>query len=468
MNRRNTVRIFHQQRKTRYIFFSLPFFFIGIVPARADIITDWNTIVAQVLRADSTLPGPTYGSRTFAMVHLAIYDAVNAIHRTHQPYLLNATAEEGTSVETAVSQAAHDVLVSIYPAQAGTLDAALATHLDAIPDGPSKTAGVALGQSAAEVLIRTRSVDNAFDNEGPIPDGTLPGQWRRTPPDFTDALGPYWGSVHPFVIRSGPQFRPPMQPDLTSPEYAAAFNEVKEIGELNSSTRTAEQTEIGIFWGYDRGGMGPPPIFYNQIVQVVAANQGNSVQENARLFALVNAAQADGGILCWEGKYLYDFWRPITAIRLADQDDNDATVADPNWEPLGAPGGGVVPNFTPPFPAYTSGHATFGAATFRILENYYGRDDISFTVGSDELPGMTRTFSSFSQAAEENGQSRIYLGIHWSFDKVFAIQSGRRVADFVYHNILKPLPNADLNGDGKIDGKDLILFQEGWYNKRGN
>jgi hypothetical protein len=269
--------------------------------------------------------------------------------------------------------------------------------------------------------------------------GTNPGDWQPTPPDFTMPLGADWGRVKPFALDDAEPFLPDPPPALGSAEYTAAFNEVKSLGAVNSSTRTAEQTQIGTFWGYDRDGMGAPPSLYNQITESIAIGQHNSTVENARLFALLNLSQADAGIVAWQCKFKDNFWRPITAIRNAGADGNPDTIADANWEPLGAPGGGVVPNFTPPFPAYISGHATFGAAVFQTLADFYGRDRFNFTVGSDELPGVTRSFKSFSSAAAENGISRIYLGIHWSFDNLEGQEVGRNVANSVFAHELRPL-----------------------------
>jgi hypothetical protein len=225
---------------------------------------------------------------------------------------------------------------------------------------------------------------------------------------------------------------------MTSAAYTAAFNEVKALGEKDSAVRTAEQTQVGIFWGYDRAGMGAPMSLYNQIIQTIAAQEQNTVVENARLFALANLAQADAGIAAWECKYVDNFWRPVTAIRRAAQDGNPDTAADPTWEPLGAPGGGVVNNFTPPFPAYVSGHAAFGAAIFRVLTNFYGTDLHQFTVRSDELPSVTRSFDRFSDAAVENARSRIYLGVHWSFDDSEGQELGRQIADWTFDHALQP------------------------------
>ena len=259
--------------------------------------------------------------------------------------------------------------------------------------------------------------------------------------------GPAGASVTPFALSAAGQFLPPAPPDLNSQAYTDAFIQVKSLGEKNSITRTADQTEIGIFWAYDVGGVGPPPILYNQITQVIATQQGNTLEENARLFALINFAQADAGIATWEAKYIFNFWRPVNAIRATGSyaDGNPNTIEDPLWIPLGAPGDGLAPDFTPPFPAYTSGHAAFGAAMFRTLRDFYGTDIMSFVLHSDEFDivrgtPVERTYSSFSQAAEENALSRIYLGIHWLFDASEGIAVGNNVADAVFANVLQPVP----------------------------
>ncbi len=407
--------------------------------AYADVVTDWDDVLAGAIRADVTQPGPTKVARNMAMVHAAIYDAVNSVDGRFQPYHLKVPVAPGTSAEAAAAQAAYQVLVNLYPAQAATFDAALATSLATVPAGPGKDAGIAVGTTIGNSMVVLRQNDHAFDPMPYMP-GTNPGDWRPTPPDNSPAYAPGWGHVTPFAMTQGSQFRPPAPPALTSADYTAAFNDVKELGSKTSASRTPEQTQIGIFWGYDRLGMGPPPILYNRIIQTITAQQGNTMVENARLFALANIAMADAGIVSWDAKYEYNLWRPITAIREADTDGNPNTIADLLWEPLGAPGGGVVENFTPPFPAYTSGHATFGAAMFRILAHYYGTDEMHFTIGSDELPGVFRSFGRFSDAAEENGQSRIYLGIHWSFDKTFGISTGNAVGDYVSANMLQPVP----------------------------
>ncbi|PYJ74114.1 MAG: chloroperoxidase, partial [Verrucomicrobia bacterium] len=294
------------------------------------------------------------------------------------------------------------------------------------------------------------------------------GKWRQDPiSQHPLALGAYWGQVTPFVLQTSAQFRAPVPPALSSAEYAVAFNEVKALGGDGISTptaRTTEETQIGTFWAYDgTPSLCAPPRLYNQITMHIADQMGTSANpvQLARLLVLANVAMADAGSAIWESKYYYQYWRPVTGIREADLgtgptgagDGNDATSDDLNFTPLGAPASNLNgPNFTPPFPAYPSGHAGFGGALFETLRKFYGTDNIAFTFMSDEFNGVTRdnsgnvrpivsrSFSSLSQAAEENGQSRIYLGIHWSFDKTQGIAQGRRVADYVFANAFTPIP----------------------------
>jgi PAP2 superfamily len=288
-------------------------------------------------------------------------------------------------------------------------------------------------------------------------------------------VGSLWGNVTPFALTSAEQFHVPPPPALTSQEYTDAFNEVKNYGGDGVTTptlRTPEETQIGIFWAYDGSpGLGTPPREYNQIAETIAVQQGNTVVQNARFFALINLSMADAAITCWDAKYDYNLWRPVTGIRDAGADGNPATTADPNWTPLGVPAdNGSGTNFTPPFPSYASGHATFGGALFSIMADFYGRDDVHFTIGSDEFNGVTkdqngvvrpvvtRSFNSFSQAAEENGQSRIYLGIHWSFDKVQGIQQGNEIADYVFQHLLRPSHDRDRGHD--FDAGSERVYEE--------
>jgi hypothetical protein len=280
----------------------------------------------------------------------------------------------------------------------------------------------------------------------------------------TVALGGRWSEVRPFVMTSPSQFRLPPPPALDSPEYAAAYNEVKRLGGDGSVTptvRTEDQTLTGIYWAYDgTPSLCAPPRLYNQIVVQLAEERGYDIVKLARLLALANVAMSDAGSAIWESKYYYQYWRPVTGIREADPgtgptgkgDGNPDTVGDPGFTPLGAPASNLSgPNFTPPFPSYPSGHAGFGGALFETLRVVFGTDDVPFTFTSDELNGVTRdfegntrplmprSFTLLSQAEQENGQSRIYLGIHWAFDKTDGIRQGNQVADYVLANLYAPV-----------------------------
>jgi hypothetical protein len=374
------------------------------------------------------------------------------------------------SLDAAISQAAHDTLMALFPAQAASFNTWLAEGLAALKDKKLKANGIDLGARVAAALMAMRAHDGSEHPEVFLgPDWTtsdLPGHWRMDPiSQIPIVLGAHWGECLPFAVESSSHFRVPPFPSMASAEYAEAFDEVKRLGGdgvVTPTERTADQTHAGIFWGYDgTPSLCAPPRLYNQIAVQIADQMGTDGIELARLLALVNVAMSDATLTCWESKYYHDIWRPITGIREANADsgpsglgdDNAATIGDPTFSPLGAPASNLNgPNFTPPFPAYPSGHASMGGALFQTLRGFYGTDDISFTFVSDEFNGITkdndghmrpllpRTFSSLSQAEEENGQSRIYLGIHWSFDKTAGIAMGNQVADYVLSNVFLPLP----------------------------
>ena len=413
--------------------------------------------------------GPARAGRAIAIVHIAVFEAVNAIKGGYQSYVGLPKGSPSASVDAAIAQAAHDTLNALFPSQAAACTALLVEDLARIREGRQKSEGIAIGQQAAAAILALRADDHSQHAEPRVGIEFItsddPGKWRQDPISLIPlALGAHWSEVTPFVMQSASQFRTPPPPALDSPEYATAFEEVKRLGGdgiITPTERTPEQTEIGIYWAYDgTPSLCAPPRLYNQIAVQIAAQMRSDAVETARLLALVNTALADAGVASWESKYFYQFWRPITGIRESDVgtgpsglgDGNDATFGDPTYSPLGAPASNLTgPNFTPPFPAYPSGHAVFGGALFQTLRNFYRTDQIPFTFVSDELNGITvgndgvpraltpRSFQTFSEAEEENGQSRIYLGIHWSFDKTEGIAQGRRVADYVFANAFKPL-----------------------------
>ncbi len=453
----------------------------GVVDLTA-FVKHWNEIAINAsgldhMPSDQGAPhtfgenlGPCRASRAMAIVHIAIFEVVNAIEGGFQSYVGLAPAQPTASMRAAIGQAAYDTLSALFPSQTALFVPELDAELAAIPAGTAKDQGIALGQAAAQAILQMRTNDGS---QLPEPlygvdyiASDLPGKWRQDPISMVPlALGADWNQVAPFVMTSADQFRAPDPPAIDSPEYALAYDEEKVLGGdgVNTPTvRSDEQTFIGLYWGYDgTPSLCAPPRLYNQIAVQLATEQGLDVVELARLLALANVAMADAGLAVWESKYFYEYWRPVTAIRESDPgtgptglgDGNPLTVGDTTFTPLGAPASNAMgPNFTPPFPAYPSGHAGFGGALFQTLRRFFGTDDIAFTFVSDEFNGVTqdnqgntrplmpRAFGTLTEAEDENGQSRIYLGIHWKFDKEEGIQQGRNVGNFVFDNIFQPVP----------------------------
>jgi hypothetical protein len=431
----------------------------------ADMVVHWNEIAIQAAVNDYSLApgyeiGPTRLGRAMAIVQAAIYDSVNSIDPQYTPYLIQMQAPAGASMDAAVAQAAHDTLVAMFPNQRPFFDSELASSPAGISTMPV-VEGVAVGSAVARYILAVRAHDGSQVDAAGQPVnytyGQMPGQWRADPlhPNATP-LTPDWGGVTPFAIPSATKFLPPPPATLGSLAYATAYQEVKILGALNSTVRTPEQTQIAFFWGYDaQPGLCAPIRLYNQVAEVIAQQAGNSETANARFFALVNIAMADGGIVCWDAKYQDSFWRPITAIRENEPGTGPSGLGsgnpflvgqgDPSWQPLGAPAHDGSGNFTPPFPSYTSGHATIGAALFKMMEDYYHTDHVHFTITTDDFNTITngmlspRSFDSFSQAAGENALSRIYLGIHFHFDATAGIRCGDQIADYIFQHSLLPL-----------------------------
>jgi hypothetical protein len=392
---------------------------IGI-PANADVVTDWNNAALDAIRTGNT--PPPIASRALAILHTSIYDAVNGIDRRHEAYLVPSAVPASASREAAASAAAHGALVNLFPASTSSFDALHTAILATIPNGPHKTAGIVWGEFVANQILAARANDGS-SAVVPPPGGSGPGVWIPTPPAFLPYLLPQWGFVAPFGMNSSSQFRPPGPPSLDSQQYAEDYNEVKELGAAVGSTRTEDQTEIALFWA-DGAGTETPPGHWNSIAQIIGAAQGTTLEENARLFALLNIAMADAAICSWDAKYTYHFWRPVTAIAFAEP--------QLNWMSF------IV---TPPFPDYTSGHSTFSAAAATVLPLFFGTEDLPFTTGSDFLPGVFRSFSTCEDAAEEAALSRIYGGIHFRTASEDGLQAGTSIGEWTFVHYLQPKHN---------------------------
>jgi len=386
-------------------------------------VIDWNEIQLSIVNTPGAQPANIQPTRNFAIVDAAIYDAVNAIDRTHEPYLISVRAPRDASETAAANAAARTALDELYPAEQSTIDAQYVAELAKVADGPAKDQGIGIGEQVAADLLAIRANDGSSITPAPFVPGTAPGDFRPTPPNFPIPVFTTWGQVTPFVLDSGSQFRPVPPPALTSDAYADAINEVQSLGSATSTTRTPEQTEIGKFWN--------PPIqnFWNQIADEVATAHHTDLPTTARLFAALNLSFADSAIAFYDAKYTYQLWRPVTAIRLADNDGNPNTVADPNWLPLAGN--------TPADPSYPGAHSTISAAGADVLASFFG-DNQSFAVTSPALPGVTRSFDSFSAAATEAGLSRIYAGVHTRLDHVAGLTLGHDIANFVLDNALLP------------------------------
>ena len=394
-----------------------------------DPVLLWNVAMLEAIRAEDN--APTLATRNLAILHTAIYDAVNSVLGTHQPYRIRLASPPGTSPEAAALAAGYEVFAALYPNFAAHGESRSEAYRSQWPPTAEWTNGLALGREVARQALESRAADGATTTVSYLP-STRPGQWRRTPPFFRAPEDPQWRDLQPFCLPEIDPFVPPGPPRLDDPAYAAAFNEVKDIGAWNSHTRTAEQSQRALFWS-DFSYTATPPGHWNEIAAAIAHGHSNRLEDNARLFALLTLAQADAAIVCWEAKFRYNTWRPITAIVRADEDGNPATATDPSW---------VSFLNTPSFPEYPSGHSTFSQASAVIISRFFATDALSFRVGSDALPGIYRTFSSLSACAAEIGLSRIHGGIHFQFSNQDGKVCGSKVGDHIAAHFL--LPNVQL------------------------
>lgn len=427
--------------------------------AEADVITDWNDLMRQTFKAEGSSATPPTNSRTMGMMGGAMFDAVNSVNRSYSSYLGYfdpTTAGSSIDVNAAAAAAANTVMQSVYTSYYGASNSYAAnftslynTQMSAIADGEAKTRGIEVGIAAAQAMITARASDgwNAASTYSTQPFGTV-GAWQpgNTAGAWGSSSGVFikseWGYVTPFTMSSGDQFRPTslagyqandLASFVASQTYTDGFNQVKSLGVATGSSRTTDQTQIAYFW-VDGPGTASPPGHWNRIAQSVSASMGLSVEQNARLFALLNLTEADVAIATWDAKRAYDLWRPMIAINTASTDGNGDTLEDAAWSPL-------IP--TPSFPAYTSGHSAFSMAAATILADFFGTDDIAFTSDTESpfLPlGYTRDYTSFSEAAQEAGMSRIYGGIHWAWDNTDGAILGADVGDNAFNTMFQPVP----------------------------
>jgi len=380
----------------------------------ADPVIYWNRVLLGLQAAQGVQPPTVQPTYELAVVHAAIYDAVVSIDHGAAPFLIHFTGPRSASLPAAADTAARDTLVKLYPSQQAGIDQGYAAMLAKVPAGHRKSQGIQVGNVVAHRILARRANDGSSAPLVPFTPGRSSGNYQLTPPKFQQPVFTQWPMVRPFVLKRANQFRLPPPPALTSPAYARAINEVKTLGISQGSTRTADQMQIGQFWN--------PPIwgFWNQIAQTAALAHHGTLSQNARTFAVLNLTFADSAIAFYDSKYAYDLWRPITAIRNADSDGNLATAGDPNWTPLVA---------TAPDPSYPGAHSTISTAGAIVLSSIYG-PKLKFAVTSPALPGVQRSFTSFADAAQEAGLSRIYAGVHTRIDHSAGQTLGRQVATF--------------------------------------
>jgi hypothetical protein len=411
------------------------------VAGSADEVIKWNKTLLTIVRTPGAQPATVHPTRSFAIMHAAIYDAVNAIDATHKPYLVHVEhVSPHASQEAAAAAAAHETLLVLYPAFQTTLDLQYEQSLAQIPDGADKTTGIDVGRAAALATLTLRSDDGSALPPIPYVFGNAPGDYQSTPPNFpAQPVFTHWSQVTPFALERAKQFRLGPPPALTSAEYTAVFNEVKALGIVNSTAATADQSLIGRFWN------GAIQNYWNEIAQTAVLAHHLTTAQSARVFALLNLTLADEVIAFYDTKYTYNFWRPVTAIRAAAIDDNPNTLADPTWLPQ--------PGKTAADPSYPGAHATISAGGAFVLRKVFGNEPVQVNVTSEVLPGVVRSFDSFAAIENEASLSRIYAGQHFRSDENAGEKLGSAVADFVVDNFLTRIHGRD-DGEGKEGGDD--------------
>ncbi|MGA8025861.1 MAG: vanadium-dependent haloperoxidase [Bryobacteraceae bacterium] len=407
----------------------------------ADEVTDWNHIMLEATLTLPATPAPI-STRSTAIVQAAVFDAVNGIDPRYTPIHVAPRGPRNASKRAAAVQAAYAILIRLYPAQSDMLDQERSASLMRISRGwgaersESIQKGIEWGQTVADLIWAWRSNDGFAQILPPFTGGTAPGEWRPTPPALLPGLAPQLAHVTPWVIESPAQFRPSGPPALDSARYTADFNEIKVMGSNASTSRTADETDAALFWN-----PGNPPDFWDPVATTLAEKHHFNLLQTARLLAQVNMAMSDGIIGCWDAKYTYVSWRPITAIQLADTDGNPDTLADPTWKPL------LV---TPPFPGYPSAHSCASSAAARVLSHYFG-EDTAITVTNDALPGQMRSFPSFSAALEEIVNARVFGGIHFRTDCEAGQTLGNSVGEYVTEHSLRRVDGCDWRDERRCE-----------------
>ncbi len=387
--------------------------------ASGAIVIAWNKELLHIVLTPGAQPATVHPTRSYAILHAAIYDAIVSITRDAPPYLFSVNAPSTARPDAAAAEAGHDILAALYPRWKAALDQQLASELATIPDGAGKQQGIQVGQAVAARLITVRTDDGSATTLLPFVPGNQPGDYQLTPPKFAAPVFTTWDNVTPFVLNNAAQFRPGPPPAVTSQADAQALNEVESLGQNTSTTRTPEQTVIAKFWA------GPIWNTWNEIAENAAIAHHTNLETTARLFAVLNLSFADSTIAFYDAKYHYQLWRPVTAIRLANTSGNPAIVGDPTWTPL-AP--------TALDPAYPSAHGVISGDGATVLADFFGDQD-QVRVTSDVLPGPVRTFTSYTDVATEAGLSRIYAGQHTRIEIEVGSELGQNVAQFVVSDL---------------------------------